>query len=105
MIHIIGTAYSRTQFWSDAIRHHVSIDTCASIVERFESYLRNTTLSLNAQVIAEENSRYRVDQMEGGSSVAQQVAEDVGTDHVYCDPDPEERRSLNITSPEDRELI
>jgi hypothetical protein len=25
--------------------------------------------------------------------------------HVYCDPDPEERRSLNIKRPQDRELM
>ncbi len=105
MIHIIGTAHTKTQFWSDAIRRGESLDTCAAIVECFESYLRDAAISLNAKAIAEENSKHRVDQMEGGSSVAKKVADELGLLHAYCDPDPEERRSLGIQRPEDREPI
>jgi hypothetical protein len=105
MIYIIGTAHSKTQFWSDAIRRGESLDTCTAIVERFEAYLRHAAISLNAMVIAEENSEYGVDLMAGGSSVAKKVAEELGARHIYCDPDPEERRTLNIQRPEDRELI
>ena len=63
MIHIIGTDHSKTQFWSDAIRQDRSLDTSAAIVERFKSYLREAATSLKATVIAEENSRQRVDQL------------------------------------------
>ncbi len=105
MIYIIGTAHSKTQFWSDPIRQGESLDTCAAIVERFESYLRGAAISLNATVIAEENSEYRVGLMEGGSSVAKKVAEVLGARHIYCDPDPEERRALNVQNAEDREII
>jgi hypothetical protein len=105
MIHIIGTAHSKTQFWSDAIRQDRSAETCPADVERFESYLRRTAISLNAMVIAEENSKYLVDLREGGSSVAKKVAKELGARHIYCDPDPEERRALNIQKPEDREPI
>jgi hypothetical protein len=107
MIHIIGTAHSKTQFWSDAIRRGESLDTCTAIVERFESYLSSTAISLNAAVIAEENSEYCVGQMEGGSSVAKKVADELKARHIYCDPDPdpdpEGRRALNIR--EGREII
>jgi len=105
MIYLIGTAHSKTQFWSDAIRRGESMDTCAAIVERFESYLRGAAISLNATVIAEESSEYRVRLMEGGSSVAKKVAEELGLRHIYCDPDPEERRALNVQNSEDREII
>jgi len=105
MIHIVGTAHSKTQFWSDAIRRGESLDTCAAIVELFESYLRDAAISLNTTVIAEENSKHCVDQMVGGSSVAKKVADELGLRHAYCDPDPEERRSLGIQRPEDRERI
>jgi hypothetical protein len=105
MIYIIGTAHSKTQFWSDAIRKGESLDTCAAIVERFESYLRGATISLKATVIAEENSEYLVESMKGGSSVARKVAEELGVRHVYCDPDREERSAMNIQNAEDRETI
>jgi hypothetical protein len=105
MIHIIGTAHSKTQFWSDAIKKGESLDTSAEIVERFESYLREVSVSSAATVIAEENSKYAVDQKVGGASVAKKIGEELALEHIYCDPDPEERRSLNIQRPEDRESI
>jgi hypothetical protein len=105
MIYIIGTAHTKTQFWSDAIRQRQSLDTCAELVEDFEVYLRNTAISLQAKVIAEENSNYLVIQMMGGLSVAKKVAEELGVRHVYCDPDPQERLALNIRGPQDREAI
>jgi hypothetical protein len=104
MINIIGTAHSKTQFWSDAIRQGVSLDTCAAIVERFEAYLRDAAISRQAEVIAEENCKYLVDLRPGGLSVAANVAEELGLRHIYCDPDPNERSALNI-QPECREAI
>ena len=105
MIHIIGTAHTKTQFWSDAIRDGSSLDTCAAIVERFEAYLREAAISLRARVMAEENSQHMVLQFEGGSSVAKKVAGELRMHHVYCDPDPSERQALNIQTNEDRETI
>jgi hypothetical protein len=106
MIHIIGAAHRKTQFWSDLIRRGESMDTCPVIVERFESYLRNAAISLNATTIAEENSKHLVDQLEGGSSVAKKVAEELSLRHAYCDPDLDERASLSVgIHKEDREPI
>jgi hypothetical protein len=67
-------------------RQRQSLDTCAELIEDFEAYLRNTAISLQAKVIAEENSNYLVLQMMGGLSVAKKVAEELGVRHVYCDP-------------------
>jgi hypothetical protein len=107
MIHIIGTDHSKTQFWSDAIRQNKSIDTCAAIVGRFELYLRDAATLLEAAVIAEENSKQRVDQMgDGGSSVAKTVADELGLRHAYCDPDLNERSALGVGKHQnDREPI
>ncbi len=98
MIHIIGTDHRIAQFWSDLIRQGGDPDTCAAIVGRFESYLRDAAASLNATAIAEENSKPLVDQKDGGSSVAEKIAQGLGLPHKYCDPNPEEPR-------EDREPI
>ena len=57
MIHIIGTAHERTQYWSDAIRRGESIDTNSEIVQQFELYLREAVDSLAATAIAEELSQ------------------------------------------------
>lgn len=105
MINIIGTAHTKTQFWSNAIRDGLSLDTCAAIVDRFEAYLRETAISLRAKVIAEENSEHAVVQLAGGASVAKKVAEELRAHHVYCDPDPSERQALNIQTDERREMV
>jgi hypothetical protein len=108
MIHIIGTDHSKTQFWSDAIRQNKALDTCAAIVGRFAGYLRDAATPLKATVIAEENSKQRVDEMDGGSpaSVAKTVAEELGLQHAYCDPNRKERSDLDVGKhKEDRERI
>lgn len=104
MICIIGTAHSKTQFWSNAIRRGESLDTCGTIVERFEYYLQDAAKALKATAICEENSAQLVDKMDGGMSVAKKVAEELGLQHIYCDPNQEERLSMGIQS-QDREQI
>ena len=56
MIHIIGTAHEKTQYWSDLIRKGELLETCPVIVERFELYLRDAAISINATTIAEERA-------------------------------------------------
>ena len=68
--------------------------------------MRDAAISLNATTIAEENSKQLVDQLEGGSSVAKKVAEELGLRHAYCDPDLDGRASLGVgIHQEDREPI
>ena len=59
LIHIIETAHGKTQYWSDLIRKGELLDTCPVIVERFELYLRDAAISINATTIAEEKSNWR----------------------------------------------
>jgi len=105
MIHIIGTAHERTQYWSDAIRRSESIDTTAKIVQQFEEYLRQEVRSLAATAIAEELNRQCVEQREGGIAVCKKVANEMGLHHLFCDPDRDERQKLGITTIDERESI
>jgi hypothetical protein len=105
MIHLIGTAHERTQYWSDAIRCGESTDTNSEIVQQFEQYLRNAVASLAATAIAEELSQKCVEERAGGMSVCKKVADDLGLHHLFCDPDHDERRKLNITTTDQRESV
>jgi hypothetical protein len=99
MIHIIGTAHELTQYWSDAIRRGESIDTNSEI----ERYLLDAVGSLAATALAEELSQQCVEERVGGMSVCKKVADDLGLRHLFCDPDHDERRELNITTADQRE--
>ena len=105
MIYIIGTGHTRTQIWSDAIRNGESLDTDAATVQRFQLYLRNVAISLDAAMIAEELSRQAVEDRPGGASVAELVAHDLRLAHLYCDPGRDERRELCIRTGIEREAI
>jgi hypothetical protein len=105
VIHIIGTAHSRTQWWSDAIRANESLDTNRATVEQFESYVRETANSLRATAIAEELSKHIVDSIAGGVSVAKKVADELRLCHLFCDPDEAERRELRIETNHRREAF
>ena len=103
MIHIIGTAHERTQYWSDAVRQGEAIDTDRETVWQFEQYLHDAIGSLAATAIAEELSQQSVKERVGGMSVCKKVADDVGLHHLFCDPDHDERQKLNITTADQRE--
>lgn len=93
MIYIIGTRHS-LQVWTDAVRKGESLDASPQEVAAFESYLLNSTQSLNAGIIAEEASEESVAAYVGGSSVAKGVAAQLGIKHLFCDPDTAQRRSI-----------
>jgi hypothetical protein len=105
MIHIIGTAHERTQYWSDAIRRGEAIDTNSEIVRQFEQYVRDAARSFAATTIAEELSQQCVEERDGGISVCKKVADDLGLHHLFCDPDRDERQKLDITTTDQRESI
>jgi hypothetical protein len=104
MIYIIGTAHS-TQYCSDAIWRGESFDTDLETVQQFKQYVRDAACSLAATTIAEELSQQGVDAREGGISVCKKVADDLGLNHLFCDPDRGERQSLNITTTDQRETL
>jgi hypothetical protein len=105
MIHIIGTDHRKAKVWSDLIRQGGDLDTCAAIVGRFENFLRDAATSFNATVFAEELSKQLVEQL-NAASVAKTVADELGLQHVYCDPDLNERNALGVGKhQDDREPI
>jgi hypothetical protein len=94
MIHIIGTSHS-LQVWTPA-RRAEPVDRPNSI-RAFACYLGQVAAALKADVIAEEASPEWLDHHgPGASSVARGVASDLGIEHLFCDPDSDERRSLNL---------
>ena len=93
MIHVIGTSHS-LQVWSDARRANSEV---ASRMRAFETYLAGAVMALQAEVIAEENDAEFVDcHGPGASSVAMDVAQRLGLQHVYCDADRSERRAMGL---------
>src|SRR5262249_39585399 len=95
MIYIIGTRHS-LQVWTDARRKGVSsLDASPRDVRAFESYLLNSAQSLKADIIAEEASDDSVAAYgHGASSVAKDVAAQLGIKHLFCDPDTAHRQSI-----------
>lgn len=96
MIHIIGTRHS-LQFWTNAKRNGKSLDATKEDVEKFENYLADAAQSLKANMIAEEASDKGVaDYGDGACSVAKSVATKLRMQHLFCDPDVEQRRELGL---------
>jgi hypothetical protein len=96
MIHIIGTSHS-LQVWTDAIRNGESLDASREAVEAFESYLADLARLFKADLIAEEASDESLAaQGHGASSVAKGVATLLSIQHLFCDPDTEQRRATGL---------
>ncbi len=96
MIHIIGTCHS-FQVWTDAIRNDESLDARKETIEAFESYLREVARLLKADTIAEEASdEWVAAHGHGAYSVAKGVATEMGTQHLFCDPDTGQRRAIAL---------
>jgi hypothetical protein len=101
MIHIIGTRHS-LQIWTPAKRHGESLDATKEAVERFECYLADAARALKAEVIAEEASEEWIEAHgEGASSVAKDVAGKLDVQHIFCDANTTERRSLGLMAEEE----
>lgn len=96
MIHIIGTSHS-LQVWTDAKRNGESLDARKETVEAFESYLADVARSLKVDLIAEEASdEWVAAHGHGASSVAKEVAEQLGIQHLFCDPDTDQRHAIGL---------
>jgi hypothetical protein len=96
MIRIIGTSHS-LQVRTDAIRNGESLDATKEGVEAFERYLAGVAKSVKADLIAEEASDEWVARHgPRASSVAKDVATRLGIQHLFCDPDTEQRQSIGL---------
>lgn len=92
MIHIIGTSHS-LQVWSDLRRANTEE---ATRIRAFEAYIALAVTAVRAEAIAEESSADFVACHVGGTSVALGVAERMGLQHVYCEPDRSERLARGL---------
>ena len=96
MIYIVGTAHS-VQVWSDAKRSGTSFDASEEMMLAFEIYLEAAAKSLNVSMIAEEAcEEWVLRHGQGASSVARDVAKRLGIEHLFCDPDSQERRAIGL---------
>jgi hypothetical protein len=77
----------------------VTLDT----LERFENYLLDAAWKYGATIIAEELNEAFLGGIEGGGSIAKAVAEKLGVDHIFCDPDKKERATHGISRDPERE--
>ena len=71
------------------------------VIKNFGKYIQDQCSSLGIDLIAEEWSEYSVKQNAASDSTARQAAEEIGVDHLFCDPDPDERLRLGIKNGRD----
>jgi len=72
--------------------------------EEFDAFLRSALTSHDIYGIAEEMSRAGLKKhFRSGASMPCRLATALNLPHRYCNPDPEMRRALNITSDSERE--
>jgi hypothetical protein len=96
MIHIVGTCH-KTQILTDLVRKSAMGAVPIEKLAAFQKYLTETALSLGVVATGEEMSRDRIlDYRHNAVSVAQLVAKDLQTAHVFCEPDKSERRELGL---------
>lgn len=75
----------------------------AKEVDRFITYICSQCKEHNIEIVAEEFSEYLVNQNSAENSSARYAATKVGLEHLYCDPDPNERNQLEIEDSNARE--
>jgi hypothetical protein len=96
VIHIIGTCHS-LQVWTEAKRNGESLDARREAVEAFECYLADVAGLLKADMIAEEaNEEWVATHGHGASSVAKAVATRLDIQHLFCEPDTEQRLAIGL---------
>ncbi len=72
------------------------METLQSIRQEFAEFLFDTALSVGADCIAEEFNKEAVEWSKASQSIAQNVATELGINHIFCDPDTEIRKKLGI---------
>lgn len=94
MIYIIGVDHS--------VQHLENPDT-VRLANHFKKYLKGIVELLRIDVIAEEFSKHCLHSTI--HSVAESLALEIGIEHRYCDPSPEERVKLGIPSKQEIERL
>jgi hypothetical protein len=74
-------------------------------VKKFSDYLKDQAGEMAVDTLAEEFSEEALSANGAAASVAKKVASGLGIRHLFCDPDREERTSLGVSDPNQREEI
>ncbi len=73
------------------------------IISVFIEFVREKCNLLGIDLIAEEFSECAVEINNGQDSTARRAARELGVPHLFCDPNPRERKELGIQDNADRE--
>jgi hypothetical protein len=78
------------------LNHSYQLKGYASEWEKFKSYLMALCLREHPDLIAEELNEEGIKKWNADDSVARRVAEVLKIDHLFCDPDSDQRKILGI---------
>jgi hypothetical protein len=99
-VYLIGVNH-KYQIGPDGV---IRVDASDDDFAAFAELIRTAVASQGIRGIAEEMSLAALRKhFVHGPSFTCRVAAEIGLPHRYCDPDPETQKSLNITSPRQRE--
>lgn len=80
------------------LNHSFQLERYDSEWKIFKSYLLDLCLNEKPDLIAEELNTEAISLWKASDSVALRVANNLGTDHLFCDPDSIQRKELGIKS-------
>ncbi len=73
------------------------------VILGFIKFVYEKSELLGIDLIAEEFSEYLIEHNHAEDSTARRAAREIGIPHLFCDPDPHERKDLGIQNDDDRE--
>ena len=78
------------------LNHGFQLEGYNSEWEKFKSFLYDRCLEEKPNLIAEELNIEAINLWKASDSVARRVANNLGFDHLFCDPDSNQRKILGI---------
>ncbi|MBF0505832.1 MAG: hypothetical protein HQL09_03255 [Nitrospirae bacterium] len=78
------------------LSHCYQLEGCALEWKKFETYLEDLCLRERPDIIAEELNEEVIRKWNAYDSVARKTAISMRIDHLFCDPDLDQRRALGI---------
>jgi len=78
------------------LSHCYQLEGCALEWKKFETYLKDLCLRERPDIIAEELNEEVIRKWNAYDSVARKTAISMRIDHLFCDPDLDQRRILGI---------
>jgi len=77
------------------------------LFHQFKDYLKQTAFEFKVKVLAEEFSTEALEKNYVEKSITKEVADEIGVEHIFCDPTTEEREKYGIdnTDTDKREMF